>query len=218
MTTAGLADESPPPRRRRLTAEAREQQLLDVAETLFAERGLEGVTMEDIARAAGVTRPIVYQHHGSRDGIFLACVSRARTEFEAVLRQRIDTAPDDLAAKIEAGGAPYFELIKRDPRRWSLLYTTSASMEGQVAEALQAMRARTIAQIAAIAREFAPHMPAESLNAFAYAVSGIGEQLGRWWLRNPRVSKTKVLNHYRTFVQAIAVAMLADHQPPKAPQ
>jgi len=51
---------------RRLTADARRRQLFDVALALFAEHGYAATTMDDIAEAAGVTKPLVYQHFESK--------------------------------------------------------------------------------------------------------------------------------------------------------
>uniref|UniRef100_UPI00037A42DC TetR/AcrR family transcriptional regulator n=1 Tax=Solimonas variicoloris TaxID=254408 RepID=UPI00037A42DC len=49
----------------------REEQLLDVAQALFAKQGYQGTSIEDIAAAAGVTRPMVYNYFESKDGIYL---------------------------------------------------------------------------------------------------------------------------------------------------
>ncbi|MFE6861891.1 TetR/AcrR family transcriptional regulator [Nocardia sp. NPDC057668] len=196
-----------PERRVRLSGPEREQQLLDVAEGLFTERGYEGVTLDEIARTAGVSRPIVYQHHGSKDGIFIACVRRAREQFERSVIDSLDPADADMDSAIRAGGAPYFELIAANPRRWALLFTSSASLTGEVADQLTELRAATIARIAELARPFLHELPDHELTAFAYAISGIGEQLGRWWLQNRAVPQAQVLDLYCTLVVGAARAL-----------
>ncbi|MGW4369738.1 TetR/AcrR family transcriptional regulator [Nocardia takedensis] len=197
------------PKRVRLTAAQREQQLLDVAEALFTEHGYEGVTLEDIARTAGVSRPIVYQHHGSKDGIFLACVRRAREQFEHSIVTGVDTGANDMVSAIRAGGTPYFDLIATNPRRWALLFTSSASLTGELADRLTELRADTIARIADLARPFAPELSHQELTAFAYAVSGIGEQLGRWWLQNLTIPQQRVLDLYCTLILGAGQALIA---------
>ena len=71
--TAGHRTRAPPTARpaRRLTADARRRQLFDVALTLFAEHGYSATTMDDIAEAAGVTKPLVYQHFDSKRALYL---------------------------------------------------------------------------------------------------------------------------------------------------
>ena len=65
-------------KRRRLTGAERAEQVLDVAEELLTAKGYDRTSIEDIAQAAGVSRPIVYGHHGSKEGVYLACMARAR--------------------------------------------------------------------------------------------------------------------------------------------
>ena len=59
---------------RRLTAEQRRQQLVAVALELFARRGYRATTMDDIAEAAGVTKPLLYQHFSSKRALYLELV------------------------------------------------------------------------------------------------------------------------------------------------
>ena len=60
----------------RLKPAERRDQILDVANTLFAERGYEEVSVEDIARAAGVTRGLVHHYFGGRTDVYLALLER----------------------------------------------------------------------------------------------------------------------------------------------
>src|SRR4051794_21479189 len=88
----------------RLPYADRHAQLVDVAEALFIERGYAGVTMEDIAKGAGVTRPIVFTHFETREGAYLACVQRARDAYDSDIRKGVDPqapARDQLAAGAE---------------------------------------------------------------------------------------------------------------------
>ena len=61
----------------RVPRELRERQLVELAEQLFADRGYGGTSMEELASRAGVTKPMVYELFGSKDGVFRACVDRA---------------------------------------------------------------------------------------------------------------------------------------------
>ena len=67
---------SSPTRYRRLSPGERREQILDAANTLFAERGYEDVLVEDIARAAGVTRGLVHHYFGGRKDVYIALVER----------------------------------------------------------------------------------------------------------------------------------------------
>lgn len=195
--------------RTRLKASQREAQLLDIAEELFTDNGYEGASIEDIARVAGVTRPVVYQRFGSKEGVFIACVDRARQQFEADLTAGVSGAAGDLEAAIEAGARSFYKVLATNPRRWALLFATSSSMDGPLSEQLSDLRARTVAQIVEVARPYAPDTAQTDLEALAHAMSGIGEQLGRWWIRNPELSMDDVVEQYVLLVTACAVATLS---------
>ena len=64
-----MTDPAPSPRPRRLSRAERQEQLLTVADRLFVAQGYEYTSIEDICRAAGVTRPVVYDHYGSKEGL-----------------------------------------------------------------------------------------------------------------------------------------------------
>ncbi|ANY07996.1 TetR/AcrR family transcriptional regulator [Pseudonocardia sp. HH130630-07] len=191
------------PRRTRLSREARAAQLLDVAETLFAERGFEGTSMEDIARAAGVTRPAVYAHHATKDEIFLACVRRARAELEDAVREPeiLVAAGAGARAVITRAGEIFFSMLERDPRRWMVLFNPSVALSGTLAAELAQVRSRTIGRIAEMTARLTGFDEQRNL-AFAHAVSGVGEQLGRWWLQNPEVPRATVVGYYCDFITA----------------
>ncbi|QUQ64139.1 TetR/AcrR family transcriptional regulator [Kutzneria sp. CA-103260] len=187
--------------RTRLSREARNAQLLDVAEGLFAERGFEGTSMEDVARAAGVTRPVIYSHYASKDEVFLACVRRARGELEAGIREPeiMIEAGASVEIVMERAGEVFFSLLERDPRRWMVLFNPSIALSAELSERLVAMRRHTIARIAEMLGHFSAG-DEEANTAFAYAVSGVGEQLGRWWLANPNIPKARLIAYYRDFI------------------
>ena len=63
-------------RRVRMTGKERREQLLDVGRALFAERGFEGTSVEEIAHKAGVSKPVVYEHFGGKEGLYAVVVDR----------------------------------------------------------------------------------------------------------------------------------------------
>src|SRR5271168_5070499 len=83
------ADEAPT---RRLSANERRQQLFSVALELFASRGYRATTMDDIAEAAGVTKPLVYQHFSSKRALYLELVESVSAELLAAIAQATASA------------------------------------------------------------------------------------------------------------------------------
>jgi AcrR family transcriptional regulator len=83
-----------PPGARRLPAEARRAAILAAALPLFAARGLDGTTTRDLARAAGVTEPVLYRHFPSKDDLFAAVLDAGVARLLEALSRAIDGAAD----------------------------------------------------------------------------------------------------------------------------
>ncbi len=176
---------------------ARERQLLAAAERLFAARGYEGTSIEDVARAAGVTRPIIYQHFGDKAGMFLACVRQIRQELDDVLTEALEGMDGrPLGEVLERGGDAYYAMLERDPARWVLMLSTTTA----VAEELNTLRMGTVRRIAELGGILELDLDHEARSAVAHIVSGVGEQLGRWWMLNPDVPRARVVGYFRDFL------------------
>lgn len=90
-----VTSEAKRPSRARMTGRERREQLLDVGRGLFAEKGFEGTSIEEIASRAAVSKPVVYEHFGGKEGIYAVVVDR---ELQALLGA--------LTGALEAGGHP----------------------------------------------------------------------------------------------------------------
>ncbi|MDQ3152931.1 MAG: TetR/AcrR family transcriptional regulator, partial [Actinomycetota bacterium] len=63
-----------------MTGQARREQLMDVGRVLFAEKGYEGASIEEVAHRAGVSKPVVYEHFGGKDRLYAVVVDREMRE------------------------------------------------------------------------------------------------------------------------------------------
>lgn len=177
-----------------MTRAAREQQLLDLAEELFLASGYERTSIEDIARAAGVTRPVVYEHYGSKEGIYLACVHRARNQFNVDV-MRVFAGTDDPLEQLRRGADAYYRVMERDHRRWQLLFGPGGLVGGALGEGLARERFRTVNLLADLIEPHLPQHDQQQVDAFAHATTGSAEQLGRWWLAHPDISREQVTRY-----------------------
>jgi len=183
----------------RVPRAVRQRQLLDVAEKLFMQHGYEGTSIEDVARAAGVTRPVVYEHHGDKDALFVACVRRSRREFEqALTTATAEVAGADVPAVLEHGGRLFFARLERDPRRCALLLTTGS---GPLGQRLAELRDGTVDRTAELIAVHAPELTDPAVRtAAARVVVGVAEELARWWLRSPEIPRERLVGYFCTFV------------------
>ncbi len=83
------------PPRARMTAKERREQLLDVSRSLFAQKGFEGTSVEEIAARSSVSKPVVYEHFGGKEGMYAVVVDR-----------EIQALTSALSGPLEAGGHP----------------------------------------------------------------------------------------------------------------
>lgn len=187
----------------RVPRAVREQQLLDVAERLFTAHGHEATSIEDVARAAGVTRPVVYQHYGDKDDLFVACVRRARTELdEALAAAATPAGRRSVATALGRAGDTFFDRLQRDPRRTALLLTAGT---GQLADRLAELRDGTVQRVASMIDEHVPGLDPVARRAGAHAIVGVAEELARWWLRRPEVPVEQLAGYFTRFVTRGAV-------------
>jgi AcrR family transcriptional regulator len=175
----------------------REQQLLDVAEEQFAAHGYGGASIEVIARLAGVSRPIVYDHFGDKEGVYVACLRRARGELEEMILLATASArtPREM---LERGTEAYFEFVERRGQRWTVLFG-GIELAGPAAEEVARLRFETVGRIRDLLGAIAPGVDTGTLDAFAHAVSGSSEQVAKWWRANPQFSRAQVVAHQVAF-------------------
>jgi AcrR family transcriptional regulator len=183
-----------------MSPDQRRAQLIDVAGELFVSRGYAGVSMEDICRAAGVSRPVLYEHLKTKEDAYLACVEKARATFEADLLRRVDlSAPPK--EQLRAGGEAFFSYLEEDPGRWILLLGSSSILPGEKSKELTGIRFATIEKLHFfIAQSARDDVPADLVDAAAHMVSGAAERLGHWWLTRPDLSREEVVDLYVEFL------------------
>lgn len=189
--------------RRRLARDERAQQLLDTAEQLFVERGYAAVTLKDIAQAAGVSRPILYEHYPSKERVFLACVERARKDFADEFFSQLEPSTEDRRAQIAFGAHAYFSTLASDPARFTMLLYTRDALPLDTANELERLRKWSTDQIANLLRMSAPDTDPARVEAAAEAISGTSERLWLWWRTKPHMPQSEVEEHYTTIVHAI---------------
>jgi len=118
----------------RLPAAARRRQLLDVALAEFAEQGYNGVSMDQVAEAAGVTKPVLYQHFRSKRALYLELVDDVADRLEsAVVKATADVGSP--REQVEAGFRVYFRFVTEHRDAYRLLFTADNRRDHEMSEA-----------------------------------------------------------------------------------
>ena len=110
---------SPPPPYSRLDPAERRDQILDTANTLFAERGYEEVSIEEIAKEAGITRGLIHHYFGGRKEVYIALLERLETIREEELRPpRVEARMREWRTRYRAGSIGRRRTGRSTSRRW----------------------------------------------------------------------------------------------------
>lgn len=193
-----MAEEVGGYRHGRVPRELRFAQLQEVALRLFAERGYDGTSIEDIRRAAGVSRPLFYDHFASKEEAYVACLRQAREELDAAIDEGVD-ADDPAGLQLVRGAEGYFAFAEHHPLSWRLLFGDGTAATGQAADIGWELRLTTVARIAALVRRAVPAFDERQVDATAFALSGAGEMLCKWWQRNPQMTRQELVSHLVAF-------------------
>lgn len=168
------------PTRQRLAPEVRRRQVLDAAVAVFSEQGFHGASMDDVATRAGVSKPMVYAHGGSKDELFAACLHR---EAERLLRSveaaASDDTSDDPQTRLWLGLRAFFHALTTRRAGWTVLYRQAST--GEFAGEVDALRGRIVAQAAALMAD-GLGMPQDAVRPYAHTLVGAAEGLADWWL------------------------------------
>jgi AcrR family transcriptional regulator len=190
----------------RLSAEERREQVLDAAKSIAADRGFHAVSIEAVARAAGITRPIVYAHFGDLQGLLEALVER---ESARALAQLAEVLPTDLAAGdarelLLAAQRGYLEVVASDPETWRLILMPTEGAPPLLRERIAGGRAAVVAHLAqAVAAGFgAARAPDPELTA--HMLSATADGYARLLLDDPeRYPVDRLLAHTRWMLEQL---------------
>ena len=145
-----------------MSAPERREQLLDATKSIALARGFHSVSIEAVAREAGITRPVVYGHFHDLPGLLEALVDReaARSLAQLEIVLDYDRAADDQASMLLASLRGYLEAVRSDPDTWRLVLMPQegapASLRQRIAQGRDAVVARLALAIGARVRLRAP--------------------------------------------------------------
>lgn len=164
--------------RQRMPAAARRSQLLEVALERFAAGGYHDTSMEEIADAAGVTKPVLYQHFHSKQELFLELLDIEGRELldDVTSRAAAETHPYQ---RVLAGFRAYFDFVCKRTSAFQLLFGSGARTADEFADSVRRLE-EAIASV--IAHFIDADIDDGHRNLLGYAIVGLGEVAGRRWV------------------------------------
>jgi AcrR family transcriptional regulator len=168
----------------RMTAEQRREQLLDVTLRVVAREGFHAVSIERVAREAGITRPVVYGHFGDLGGLLEALVARERDralgQLVELLPQRLDRAA--IGEQLLAAFDSYLDAAESAPDTWRLVLMPPEGTPEMLRETVATGRGAVIATLSAT---IAPALETPDAELAAHVLSTIADEAVRLRLTDP---------------------------------
>lgn len=178
----------------RLGPSERREKIERAAAELFAARGYEASSLDEIARAAGITKRVIYRHFSSKRDLQIALLHKRTDELlDLVGRETAVEAPAGL--RLEAGVTAFFRYMEEHPDAWRMLFRDPPA-DREIAAAHRAVQARATEAIAAILATglspgvtAPPEWPALMAQQLKSALNGLAD----WWYEHREVPRARIV-------------------------
>ena len=187
--------------RARISAADRRALVVRAAARLFATRGYGGTRLDDVAAAAGVTKPIVYRHFASKKALYMALLEK----HEADLPTFVERAPD-----AEGGEPPvraileiWLDYVRENQHAWLMLFRDSSGDEEIQALRQRVTRRAREVMAAFVATRAGERIPAEQVEPTAELLRTGLAGLALWWIDHPDVPQEVVAAASARFAAAV---------------
>ncbi|MBA3281588.1 MAG: TetR/AcrR family transcriptional regulator [Acidimicrobiia bacterium] len=174
-----MTDTTDRPTTLRLPAAERRRQLLDVALHSFAQRGFHDTSMNDVAEAAGVTKPVLYQHFASKKALYRELVDDLGAGLEGAIVAAVAEA-DGPRQQVEAGFRAYFRWATSQGAAFKVLFADRNRVDSELAAAVakvESMMADRVASLIVV-----EGLSDDERHVLAFGVVGLAESTSRHWL------------------------------------
>ncbi len=187
--------------------------MLDAAVRVFSQRGFHAANMDEIAELSGVSKPMVYAYHGTKEELFLACLNRESERLMASILAASDSslAPDE---QLWRGIKGFFEFVGANRDAWSVLHRQGRSLEPFAGE-LAGMR-RAVVQLIAhrlnvALQSHGRQVRPEDVTSMALSLVGASESLADWLVSHPDEDPARTATRLMNAVWMGAGQLLAGH-------
>ncbi len=179
--------------RKKLSAAERRAQLIEVGRKAFAENGYEATSVEQIAERAKISKPIVYEHFGGKEGLYAVVVDREVEHVVAAISEAISSGTP--RERVERASLAFLTYVKDHPDGFAVLAHDApiTATRGNLSSLLSDVAERVGKVFAATFKE-AGYDP-KIAPLYAHALVGMVTFVGQWWTETRKPSVEKVASH-----------------------
>ena len=186
----------------RMTGAARREQILAVTKEIIEESGFHAVSIDRVAREAGVTRPVVYTHFGDLDGLLNAVVDRGNQGTLEALAQIVPTPGGQPQEVLVDSLRRFLETVRADPATWRLALLPPESAPALLADRIARDRANVVRRLAAVVEPWLAGAADPVL--VARTLVAVAEELAKVVLEDPARPIEPLLDHARWAMRGVS--------------
>jgi AcrR family transcriptional regulator len=166
----------------RLPRQERRTQLLDAAREVFTTKGYHASAMDDIAEAAGVSKPVLYQHFSSKLDLYLALLDQSCESLVAIVQQAVDST-DHNADRVVAAMGAFYEFVSSASGEFRFVFESDLTGDGSVQKRLWRVNEDIADRIAEVIEDDTALPPAQA-KLLAISMVGLAQVSARYWVSN----------------------------------
>jgi AcrR family transcriptional regulator len=203
---AGVQPDEPPPvserprGQRKVPRAVREPQMLEVAGRVFATRGFHEASMDEIAEAAGVSKPMLYSYFGSKEGLYFAYIHASYRDLITAIDEAAATGPPEPEEWLRRGTIAYYTYVGDRRHAFRVLFREIGDPDGELASQRHRLVRRVASALdAMVGATEAPVKPMDTV-LLAEGWIGAGRMMANWWLDHPEVSAEEMTDRQLDFL------------------
>ncbi len=158
----------------------RRAQLLDAANAVFTSRGYHAAAMDDIAEAAGVSKPVVYQHFGSKLELYLALLDRSCERLVEVVAEALASTEDN-AERVTAAVGAFYDFVSSAGGEFRFVFESDLTGDPAVQARLWRVNEEIADLVAGVIVQDTA-LPPEQSKLLAISLVGVGQVSARYWV------------------------------------
>jgi AcrR family transcriptional regulator len=176
-----------------MTAEERRAGILDAALAVFSARGFHSSSIDDIAREAGISKALIYEHFESKQGLYADLLERNANElFERLASALAGVGVESGAARLATGLDAFFSFVEERRDAWRILFRDVVDPE------TSAVLGRMVEQVTAVVAALIAQDPGakvrdedneQGIRVLAQMLVGAVQSVANWWAEHPEVAR-----------------------------
>jgi AcrR family transcriptional regulator len=185
-----------PAPRRRLSAAQRRERILAAAQEVFAQRGYHGSSLDDIAKASGTSKALIYEHFDSKRTLHETLIHEHAGELARRFAANAATGATG-EERLRGGVDAFFGWVEERREAWRALFRDAADPE--LAPLIDRLQAQATRAIVALVPAGGPEVDERDIEMYAQLTSGACQALANWWNDHPDVPRSELVDRVIAF-------------------